>query len=143
MSGGELDQNSVMPQFGGGGAEGSKIQNLSFFPQLRKVTENSANRQKIKSCITSKNQPPKSIRRGDMGISPLFELKNELFLPYLPSIKLGQEIEIRYVHLVRALDMPFGGLDFSALFSAITALKRQFFDRFFFYFYHFLSLFLA
>ena len=32
----------------------------------------------------SKNQPPKSIRRGDMEISPLFYLKKVLFLLLLP-----------------------------------------------------------
>ena len=37
-----------------------------------------------KLCNTSKNQPPKSIRRRDMRIYPLFDLEKVLFLPYLP-----------------------------------------------------------
>ena len=44
---------------------------------------------------------------------PSFDLKKVLFLPNFPS-QLGQEVEIRYVHLVGALDVLFEGLDFSA-----------------------------
>ena len=65
-------KNSVMPQFGEGGAEGSKTQKLSFFGQL---IEN------LKLYNISKNQPTKSIRRGDMGLPPIFDLKKVLFLP--------------------------------------------------------------
>ena len=73
-------QNSVMPQFEGGGTEGSKTQNLSsFFSQ-------SIENQKLYNI--SKNQPPKSIRKGDIGISSLFDLEKVLLLPYLSS-KLG------------------------------------------------------
>ena len=49
-----------------------------------------------------------------MGISPLLTLKRCCSLPYLPS-KLGYEVEIRYVHLVGALDVRFGGLNFLLL----------------------------
>ena len=60
-------QNSVLPQFGGGGAEGSKTQKLPFFNQ-------SIENQKLYNV--SKNQPLMSIRRGDIG-----------FLPFLTSKK--------------------------------------------------------
>ena len=46
-----------------------------------------------------------------MGISSSFDLEKVLFLFYLLS-KLGQEVEIWYVHLVGAIDVPFEGLNF-------------------------------
>ena len=55
-----LGKNSAMSQFGGGGAEGSKTQN---FPFLSQWIEN----QKLYDI--SKNESPRSIRRGDVGIS--------------------------------------------------------------------------
>ena len=69
-------QNSVMPQFGRVGAEGSKTQKLTLLDQ-------SIENQKLYKI--SKNQPSKSIRRGDMGFLSLFDLKKVLFLPQLPS----------------------------------------------------------
>ena len=72
-----LGQNSVMPQLGGGGAMGLKTQNLPFF--FHQLIRN----QKLYNI--SKNQSPKSIRRGDEGIFLLFNLKIVLFLPYLLS----------------------------------------------------------
>ena len=77
------------------------VKNVKFAPF-------SANWWKIKSCITSKNQPLKSIRREDMGFPLLFDLKKVLFY-----------LEIRYVHVVGALDMPFEGGGRSRLISAI------------------------
>ena len=65
-------QNSVIPQFGGGGAEGSKTQKLLFFGQF---IEN------LKLYNISKNQPPKSIKEGDMGFRPIFDLKKVLSFP--------------------------------------------------------------
>ena len=53
---------------------------ICFF--LSQSTEN----QKLYNI--SKNQPPKSIRRRDMGFPPIFDRKKVLLLPYLPS-KLG------------------------------------------------------
>ena len=45
-----------------------------------------------------------------------------LFLTLLPSI-LSWELEIRRVHSVETLDVPFGGLDFSAYFHLFTVLN--------------------
>ena len=53
-----------------------------------------------------------------------------LFLPYLPS-KLSWVVEIKYVHLVGVLDVPFGGLDFSASFQPLLAQKKWVFGRVF------------
>ena len=80
-----------------------------------------------------KNQFSKSITRSDMGFFPLFELKKVLFLSYLPSI-LSKEAEIRYVHLVGALEVPFGGLNFSVPYHPLTAPKKLFFGRVFSFF---------
>ena len=66
MSGDDLGPNSVMPKFGGRGTEKSKTQNLTY---LSKTIEHR------KLCIVLKNQPPKSITRGDMKIHPLLALK--------------------------------------------------------------------
>ena len=86
-----LGQNSVMPQYGERGAEGSKTKNLSFF---RPFDSKSKVVQHIK-----KSPPPKSIRWRDMVISLLFDLEKVPFILCLPS-KLSQEVEIRYVHLI-------------------------------------------
>ena len=69
-------QNLVMPQFEGGGAKEPKRKNCLFFGQS---IEN------LKLYDISKNQPPRSIRVGDMGFPPPFDLKKVMFLPYLPS----------------------------------------------------------
>ena len=42
-----------------------------------------------------------------MGIFPLFDLKKELFHPYL-STKWGEEVEIWYVYLVGVQAVRFG-----------------------------------
>ena len=67
-----FSQNSVITLSGRRGeeAEGSKTQNLPFFKPIDKK---------------SKNQPPKSIRRGNMRISLSFDFEKVPFLPYLPS----------------------------------------------------------
>ena len=72
----------------------------------------------------------KSIRRGDMEISSIFNLKKVLFLPYRPW-KLDYEVEIWYVYLVGVLNVPFGGLDFSAQLQPFTAPKKWFFGQVF------------
>ena len=81
-----------------------------------------------------------------MRIFPIFDHKKVLFLPYLPS-KLGLEVEIGYVHLIGALDVHFGGLDFSAPISTPSTFapppKEVVFLVELFHFDHFLSLFLA
>ena len=53
----------------------------------------------------SENQTLKSIKWGDMEISPSLTSKNavSLYLPY----KLIKEVEIWYVYWVRVLDVPF------------------------------------
>ena len=58
-----------------------------------------------------------------MRISLLLDLEKVQFLPYSPS-KLSWEVEICYVYLVGILDVPFGGLDFSAPFHPLTAPKK-------------------
>ena len=60
-------QNSVIPQFGGGGDEWSKAQKFLFSSQS---TEN----QKLYNI--SENQPPKSIRSEDMEIPPFRSRKS-------------------------------------------------------------------
>ena len=60
-----LGQDSVIPQFWGGGAERLKTQNLFFFLK-NQLIENQ------KLCNISKPYLPKSIRRGDKLISPSF-----------------------------------------------------------------------
>ena len=114
-------QNFVMPQFGGGGVERSKRKICPFFSLL---IEN----QKLYNI--SKNQAPKSIRKGDMKFPLLFDLKKVLFLPYLPS-KLGWKVEIWYVHLVGAIDALFGDIDFSASFQPFSAPKKYFLVKIF------------
>ena len=64
----------------GGGVIGG--QKRKICPFLNQSIENE------KLYNISKNEPCKSIRRGDTRISPLFDLEIVLFLPYLPS-KLG------------------------------------------------------
>ena len=58
-----------------------------------------------------------------MEISPFFDMEKGLFLPYLSS-KLSYELEIRYVHSVGVLNVPFGGLCFSDLFHPLTVSKK-------------------
>ena len=65
-----------MLQFGGGVLWGQKRKILSFLNQ-------SIENQKLYHI--QRSQPPKSIRRRDMGFLPLFDLKKVPFLPYLPS----------------------------------------------------------
>ena len=69
------DQNSVMSQFEGGGIRDWNRKNGFFF---------SRSMGNPKWCNISKNQLPRSIRRGDMEFSPLFVLEKERFIPYLP-----------------------------------------------------------
>ena len=60
-----------------GNAEESKMQKLSFFEPIgRKL--------KVVLHNLSKNQPPKSIGRGIINSSLLFDLVNRLFLSHLP-----------------------------------------------------------
>ena len=68
-----------------------------------------------------------------MGIYPLFDLEKVLLLTYLRS-KLGQEVEIWYVHLVGVLDVLFGGVDFSAPFHPLIASKKWVFAQVFLFF---------
>ena len=45
-----------------------------------------------------------------MEISPLYDLEKMFYLPP----KLSSEVEIRFVHLVGIVDVPFEGMNFSA-----------------------------
>ena len=58
-----------------------------------------------------------------MGFPPLFDIKTVLFLNYL-LFKFGWEVELRYVQLVGALNVLFGGFDFSASFQPLSAVKK-------------------
>ena len=57
-----------------------------------------------------------------MKITPLFDLEKVLFLPYLPC-KFGYEVKIIYVHLIDALNILCGGLNFSAPFQPLPSRK--------------------
>ena len=103
-------QNSLMPQFGREGSKGSKTK---IYPSFSQSIEN----QKLYKLYI--NQPPKSIRERDMGVSPFFDLKKVLFLCYLPS-KLGWKFEIRYVHLVGALGAFWGSRLFSPTLTPLS-----------------------
>ena len=118
MSGDELGSKFSCAPIWGRGCWG--VKNAKIFPFFSRLIEN----QNLYNI--SKNQPPKSIRRADEEISSRFDLKKVLFLPYLPS-KLDYEVEIWYIHLLGALDAPFGGLDFSAKFPPLAAPKKRFF----------------
>ena len=72
ISGVKIQSSSNLQE---GVLRGQKCKNCSFFSQ-------SIENQKLYNI--SKTQPPKSIRRGDMGFS-LLDLKKVLFLPYLSS----------------------------------------------------------
>ena len=52
----------------------------------------------------SKNQPPRSIRKGDMKIFPLFDLEKALFLPGWNSL---------YAEFVGNMGVNFAGFNFS------------------------------
>ena len=75
--------------------------------------------------MTSKNQLLELIKMGNMRILAIFDLEKVLILPYFPS---------KYVYLVEVLNVPFGGLNFSALFHTVKAPKKWFFDRLFSFF---------
>ena len=93
------DQNSIVRKFGARDAERLKSQKSFIFEPI--------GRQSL--CSVSKNQLSKSIREGDMIVFSLFYLKKRLSLPF----KLIQEVEIWYVDLVEAVNMPFWNYDFS------------------------------
>ena len=103
MSGDELESELGCTQIWVRGCFGAKILKITLF--LNQLIEN----QKLYNVL--KNQPHKSIWRGDMEFLPPFDLKKVLFLPCLPS-KLSEEVEIWYVHLLKGLDAPFEGSEF-------------------------------
>ena len=86
----------------------------------------------------SKNKLPKLIRRGDIGISPLFDLEKVMFLLYLP-FKLRCELEITHLHLIEVLDVSFGVLTFQHPFTPLQPQMCVFWS----FFFHILSLFLS
>ena len=71
-----LGQNSVTPQFEGGGVKGLKTQKSSLFSE-------SIENQKLYNI--TKNTPPKSNRRKDIGDFPLFDLEKKAVFPHLSS----------------------------------------------------------
>ena len=76
-------QNSVTLKFGGRGCRGENPQKLLLF---------GSNRSKIKTCITYPKislLPVRLISRGDRGIFPLFDRKNELLLSPFPPFRLS------------------------------------------------------
>ena len=77
-----------------------------------------------------------------MGISPLFNLKKVLFMPYLSSL-LSQEFEIRCVHLVEGLNVTHRWSGLFSLSSFSHSPKKVSFLVRFSHFAHFLNLFLA
>ena len=114
---GMMGQNSVVFKFGKGSAEGLK-------PRI-KPTEAAQN------CITY------------LKISFLGQLGGEIswkkvFLSYHPT-NMSYEVEIWYDDLVGAIDVPFGGFDFSDSRCPFTAQKFVFLA----WFTYFLNLFLA
>ena len=120
-----LCQNSLMPSFGEKEVlMGPRRKNLLF---LKPLMENS------KLPNISKNETPRSIRRGDMRGFPHFDLKKG------PS-KLSKELEILYVHLVGALKGAFWE---PRLFSSIVLTylprisKKWFLGKFFSFFVFF------
>ena len=73
-----LDQNWVTPKFGGGGTEGLKLHKFFFSIHL-------INNSKLYNIF--KNQPPRLIRRGDIKISPFFDLEKGYSSPIsLPNL---------------------------------------------------------
>ena len=74
----------------------------------------------------------RSIRREDMRIFPLSDLKKTLLFPYLLS-KLSKKIEIWYVNLAGSIDVLFRGFDFLDKLRRLTAKKCIFFGWVFLY----------
>ena len=64
---------------------------------------------------------PSHIQKG--GFLIVFTRSLSSLLAQLPS-KLGQEPDISYVYLVRALDVPFEDLDFSTPFHPLTSSNK-------------------
>ena len=118
-------QNSVMPQFGGGSAAGSKTQKLLYLL---------ANRQKIRSCITYAKFNPLSKLREKIWGFPLFLTSRKCYSSLIFSPNKARETEIRYVHLVGVLNVSLGGLDFSAPYHPLTTPKKWFFGWVFLFF---------
>ena len=71
-----LGQNSILPQFEGGGAQWSNTKKMPFLKRINR---------KSNLYSISKNQLPKSITRRDMGIYPLFDLEKCCSSPISPS----------------------------------------------------------
>ena len=65
-----------------------------------------------------------------MRVFSRLNLEKKLFLLYL-STKLSWEVEIRYVHFAKALNVLFGGLNFSTSFLSYHSPKNVFFWSFF------------
>ena len=65
----------------------------------------------------TKNQLPRSIRKGDMRVFRLFHLEKELFL--------ATELKFGYADVVKVidLDVPLGGLEFSATLRPLAGFK--------------------
>ena len=73
----------------------------------------------------SKNQPPKSSRRGDIMISPFLTLK-EGSCSLLSPPSRARKLKCDSVHSFDGLDVPFEGSEFSAPLHHQTAPKSGF-----------------
>ena len=108
-------QNSVMPKFGRGCAAGTSCKNCYFLSQLI---------HNLKLHTTFKNQPSRSIWRGNMRASSLFDHEKWSFLNSLCS-KLRYKVEIWYADSVVVLNVSGEG-------RFAPTPKIHFFDSFFF-----------
>ena len=106
-----------MPQYEEGSVEKLKTKKLFL---TKPATE------KPKLYIKFKNRPARSVRRIDMRVFALLDLKQRLFLSYLPIIW--------FVRLVGDLNISIGEPNLSAQFHSLTAKKLGFlvgFSQFF------------
>ena len=100
--------------------------------KIAKMVLFQTNQWEILSCITY----PKINLLGQLvgeiwEVFPFLILKNAgSFLSQHPT-KLSQEAKIWNVHLTKALDVSFGGFNFSAPFHPLTVLNTCFFGQFF------------
>ena len=80
-----LGENSVIPQFGEGGVEGLKTQNLLLFKPINIKSE---------TITYQKNRPIRSIRGwGEYGDSPPFWSKKSTVLP-ISSPNLAEKLKL-------------------------------------------------
>ena len=111
-----LGQNSVIPQFKGGNAEGVKKCKNCFF--LSPSIENS------KLNNIPENEFLGTIRRGDMRGFPLFDLETGYSFR-IPPPNLDMELKFGTVYLIGILYLPFWDFDFLASLNLSTRNADQ------------------